>query len=219
MPPRRQRSYGGAVDDEGELARLYGPWRGRTPGDAAQLLTGYAGLWWVAGGWAIEAATGQPRVHGDLDLGVPRAEVPLLQRHLAGRLDVWAADHGTLRPLVASLGREVPGTCGNLWLRASGAEPWEYDVLLTPLVGGEWAYERDPRVHRPVEEVLVAVDGVRVLRPEVQLLHKAAHRRPKDDADFAACLPLLDADARRWLADALRTAHPGHQWIDRLRAA
>jgi len=36
---------------------------------------------------------------------------------------------------------------------------------------------------------------------------------PKDEQDFAAALPVLDAARRRWLAEALAEDHP---WRDRL---
>jgi hypothetical protein len=49
--------------DSVELAfqRLYGPWKVSTPGDARRVLEGYDGVWWIAGGWAIEAFTGVRR--------------------------------------------------------------------------------------------------------------------------------------------------------------
>lgn len=51
--------------DHDETERLYGPWAARTPDDAVDLFEGYAGRWWIAGGWAIDAFTGV-RPHGDL---------------------------------------------------------------------------------------------------------------------------------------------------------
>ena len=209
-------SYREVMQDHDEIIRLYGPWRGRTPSDAATLLEGYQGLWWVAGGWAIEAFTGRPRPHGDLDPSIPRQDVALLRDHVAGRLDVWAADRGALRPLVEPLDGPLPATCGNLWLRRSGADPWEYDVILMDVSNSIWTYKRDVRIRRPIDDILWAHDGIRYLRPEVQLLHKAPGRRPNDEEDFEACVPLLNEAARVWLAEALRTAHPGHPWIDRL---
>lgn len=204
------------ADDHDEIVRLYGPWHHRTPADAAQLLADYPGHWWIAGGWAIEAFTGSARSHGDLDISVPRADVPLLRRHLAGRLDVWAAESGTLRPLLGDLEEVLPMTCGNLWLRPSGAEPWEYDVILTPVTGGTWTYKRDDRISGPLEQTLWCGDGLAYLRPEVQLLHKAPGLRAKDQQDFDASLPLLEPTARTWLRDALDLAHPGHPWSARL---
>jgi hypothetical protein len=55
--------------------------------------------------------------------------------------------------------------------------------------------------------------GIPYGRPEIVLLYKAKHARPKDDADFAAVLPLLEPGRRRWLADALELVHPGHRWL------
>lgn len=206
------------ADDHDEIVRLYGPWRDRTPEDAAALLVGYPGPWWVAGGWAIEAFTGVPRPHGDLDLAIPRADVDLLRRHVAGRLDVWAADRGTLRPLVHD--DDAPSaSCGNLWLRRDGAAPWEYDVLLATATASTWTYERDARIARPTADILWTRLGLTYLRPEVQLLHKAPGLRPKDQHDLDACLPLLEDDARRWLRSALDLAHPGHPWSEQLATA
>ncbi|HEY8587962.1 MAG TPA: hypothetical protein VIL55_00280 [Naasia sp.] len=199
-----------------ELVRLYGPWRGRKPADAAELLRDYPGGWWIAGGWAIEAFTGVPRAHGDIDPGIPRSEVPLLRAHLRGRLDVWAADRGTLTPLVEQ-STPIPHSCGNLWLRAGGADPWEYDVTLLDVDDGRWTYKRNASISRPLEHILWESDGLRYLRPEVQLLHKAPGLRPKDQQDFDACRPLLDQAAALWLVSALKTAHPGHPWIALLR--
>ena len=121
----------GGLDGE-ELARLYGPWAGRTPADAARLLAGYPGRWWIAGGWAIEAFTGRSRHHSDLDLEVLRVDLPLLRRHLAARLDLWTADAGALRPLLPEDNPEggadtvLPPGCGQVWARASGAIATHY---------------------------------------------------------------------------------------------
>lgn len=41
-------------------------------------------------------------------------------------------------------------------------------------------------------------------------------RRPNDEADLEATLPLLDADARAWLAGFLDRIHPGHAWRSQL---
>jgi hypothetical protein len=62
-------------------------------------------------------------------------------------------------------------------------------------------------------------DGVPFLRPQAALLFKAKSMREKDEADFAAALPHLDAAARAWLRAALARAHPGHRWLESLAAA
>lgn len=195
--------------------RLYGPWAARTPDDVSALLDGYDGLWWIAGGWAIEAFTGVPRPHGDIDPSIPRSDVPRLCRHLAGRFDVWQADKGALRPMLDA-DDALPTTCGNLWLRPGGAAPWEYDVILMDVASSTWTYKRDRRITLPLGEILWESNGLSYLRPEVQLLHKAPGLRQKDRADFDACAPLLDSEQRRWLRAALETAHPGHEWLEYL---
>jgi hypothetical protein len=207
------------ADEHDELTRLYGPWRNHSPADAAALFSGYPGQWWVAGGWAIEAFTGVARDHDDIDLSIPRSDLSLLRQHLAGQLDIWAADSGTLRPLVGPAGDTLPATCGNLWLRQSGADPWEYDVILMDTTDGWWHYKRDPRVMLSIDDILWRRDGISYLRPEIQLLYKAPGLRPKDQQDFATCSPSLDSTARNWLIAALELAHPGHPWIGELRHA
>lgn len=198
-----------------ELVRLYGPWRPRTPADVAALFAGFSGTWWVAGGWAIETFTGRSRSHGDIDPSIARSDLPALRAYLAGRMDVWSADQGTLRPLVDERDA-LPETCGNLWLRHSGSDPWEYDVLLTDFDAGKWAYKRDRSITLPASELLWERDGISYLRPEVQLLHKAPGLRPQDQQDFDACLPRLSEAAAAWLRSALERAHPGHPWIHAL---
>jgi hypothetical protein len=205
-----------SVLDHDEIVRLYGPWKPRSPADAADLFSGYQGRWWIAGGWAIEAFTGHQRHHGDLDPSIPRDDVALFHQHMVGRMDVWVAASGTLRPLVEPVTAPVPSSCGNLWLRASGADPWEYDVILMNVTSSVWTYKRDARISRPLEDILWAHDGIDYLRPEVQLLHKATGLRAQDQEDFDACRPLLDDAAVDWLAHSLRTAHPGHPWLERL---
>jgi hypothetical protein len=199
-----------------ELTRIYGPWLRRTPADAAKLFDGYPGRWWVAGGWALEAFTGVRRPHADLDPSIPRHELPLLRRHLAGRMDLWSADQETLRVLLPDdEDRDsLADSCENVWARSSGAEPWQYDIILMDASDGRWVFKRDSRISRPVDEIVWSLEGVPYLRPEVQLLHKAAGLRPKDQADFAATWPLLEPNARRWLRDALELAHPAHPWLD-----
>jgi hypothetical protein len=202
------------VRDHDEIVRLYGPWRSRTPKDIAQVFDGYEGPWWIAGGWAIEAFTHVPRPHGDVDASIPRADVPALREHLRGRLDVWQADDGVMRPMVYEADL-LTGTCENLWLRPSGADPWEFEVILMHTSGDDWTYKRDDRISLPIDHILWDREGIRYLRPEIQLLHKAPRVRQKDQADLDACVDLLEPQARSWLQMALSTAHPNHPWLSR----
>ena len=202
-----------------EFERIYGPWARRTPTDVAALFDGYPGVWWVAGGWALEAFTGVAREHEDTDPSVLRRDLPLLRRHLAGRLDIWCASSGGLRPLLPDDDPDgpadgvLPEGCGQVWTRASALDPWEYDILLAPGTADEWVYKRDASLRMPMTEALWERDGVRYLRPEIQLLYKAKGLRPKDQADFDATLPFLDDRRRAWLRDGLERTLPGHPWL------
>lgn len=209
------------LDDEA-FAELYGAWAGRTPPDAAALMHGYPGTWWVAGGWALEAFTGVARDHEDLDFVVLRSDLPLLRRHLAGRLHVWTATAGALCPLLPEDDPDgaaddlLPAGCGQVWTRRSAADPWEYDILLNPGHADEWICKRDPEIRLPMASAVWRRHGVSYLMPEVQLLLKAKGDRAKDRADLDAALPLLDADRRRWLAAGIERMLPGHPWLARL---
>ena len=90
-------------------------------------------------------------------------------------------------------------------------------VMLTEVDGDEWFSRRSPLIRGRRDDLIVVYGGIPCVRAEVQLLYKAKGRRPKDELDFAACLPMLSAGAREWLRDNLWLAHPaGHPWIDRL---
>lgn len=202
--------------DKDEFTAWYGGWAPRTPQDVAALFEGYAGTWWLAGGWAIEAFTGVPREHRDIDPSILLGELDLFRTHVAGRFHPWTATTGGLKPLMPSDPGVLPEGCGQLWLRRSALEPWEYDVLLAPGDPETWVYKRDPSVTMPMAEALWEREGVRYLQPEIQLLYKAKGRRPQDQADFDSALPHLDTARRGWLANALARTLPDHPWLDHL---
>lgn len=195
-----------------EIVRRYGPWAPLTPRDAARLLADYPGRWWIAGGWAIDAATGTSRPHGDLDIGIPREDLDAFVAFAAGRWDVWAAAT-SLTPLGPGFDLPVPPHCGNLWLRPDGASPWELDVLLDAVTGPLWRYQRDRSITRPFAACVEVHDGITHLRPEVQLLLKSRHLREKDTADLRRSLPHLTEADVRWLAASLGATDPGHPWL------
>ncbi len=62
-------------------------------------------------------------------------------------------------------------------------------------------------------------DGLRYLAPEIQRLYKAKAARERDEADSAQICPVLEADARRWLHDALEPMTPDHKTVAVLRDA
>jgi len=62
-------------------------------------------------------------------------------------------------------------------------------------------------------DVLWHHHGVPFIKPEVQLLLKANGLRAKDQQDFDAASPLLEAAAAAWLRESLATVHPGRAWL------
>ncbi|WP_337457955.1 hypothetical protein [Microbacterium sp. KHB019] len=207
---------------DSEFEAVYGRWAPRTPADAARLFDGYRGAWWIAGGWALQTFTGVERHHEDLDPSVLSVELPALRSHLTGRLHVWTAASGALKPLLPHERPEgtaqelLPDGTHQLWTRRSAAHPWEYDILLSTGTAQEWIYRRDTSIRMPLSDALWELDGIRYLQPEIQLLYKARGQRPKDEADFTATVPYLDERRRSWLRDALEHTIPGHDWTRRL---
>ncbi len=151
-----------------------------------------------------------------IDPGILRAQLPLIRAHARGRLDLWAAFSGALKPVASDDPAALPDGCGQLWSRRSAADAWEYDILLGPGDPDEWQYKRDAGIRMPMVEALWERDGIRYLQPEIQLLYKAKGLRAKDQADFDTTLPFLDDHRRSWLADALERTIPAHPWLGRL---
>ncbi len=79
-----------AEQEDPEFERWYGAWDPLHPAGAAALLDGLDRPWWIVGGWAIEAFTGMPREHEDLDVSLLSSDVPAL-REAVGATE--PADH------------------------------------------------------------------------------------------------------------------------------
>lgn len=199
--------------DDAEFERLYGPWDALDPADLPGFLAEFDGEWWVVGGWAIEAFTGTPREHEDVDLVIWRRDLPAFLDLVRGRYHVWSAGAGALRPVNEDWPEPHPDA-GQVWLREHAQAPWVLDCLLSEDRGGLWVSRRDPGWVAPLAEVTwVADDGIRYMRPEVVLYHKAMQARPKDDLDRDLAWPLLDTGQQDWLRDAVRRFYgDDHAW-------
>lgn len=174
-------------------------------------MAGVAPPWWVVGGWALDLwRGGQTRPHKDIEICTPRATWPAVRERLDGYA-LWCVGAGVFTALPA--GAPVPGDRRQVWVHDRAADAWRLDVMLDPADETTWVCHRDGRVRRPLAEAVGrTADGIPYLRPEIVLLLKARHVRPKDEADFAACLPLLDAAARAWLREALAALEPDSPW-------
>jgi hypothetical protein len=89
-------------------------------------------------------------------------------------------------------------------------------VFLAESSDGEWIFRRNPKVHMPISTIgFHPLWGLPYLAPEIVLLFKAKHLEARDRVDFDHAIPALsvDADALRWLRDAIEKTHPGHEWL------
>ena len=213
---------GGNNDAERVFQELYGPWKPASIEDIRDWFGSWDRPWWLVGGFAIDAFTGTPRTHGDIDIGIFRRDVPALHDHLGGQFHLWSAGSGSLRPLLypeAGIDSpELPAWAGQLWVRRRSTEPWLVDVLTAKDRDGRWTSRLDPGVALPIEDVVWIPEtgrfaGLRVLRPEFVLAYKARHDTEKDRVDLERTLPLLDTRSRESLHDLVATAHPGHVWL------
>jgi len=193
-------SFGEAVNslDRASFHALYGPWDPMPPDELAALLAGGGARYAIAGGRAARVGA-EPRGHGDTDVAIAAADLGAVRVALRD-WHLWEANDGALRPLLP--GVAPTPDCEQLWVRRAAGQPWRFELLLDRLsTDQEWVCKRDPRIRRRWSQAVHDVGGVRYLRPEVALLFKARHDRPKDRADLLAA-QLGPAD-RDWLADAL----------------
>lgn len=194
-----------------------GEWRPLSPAELRTILDGQPARWWIAGGRALELFAARSwRAHGDVDAGILRADQARVFAALERDWELHAAHAGRLTRLrpgeLASL------EANSIWCRAGAGEPWRFELLLDSSDGDDWVFRRDPAVRVPIAELVRhGADGCPYLRPDVQLLYKAKHQRPRDDADFTAVVPLLDRESRGWLRRALTRVDPNHPWLERLQ--
>ncbi|KOV68295.1 amino acid transporter [Streptomyces sp. AS58] len=195
-----------------------GRWVPDRPEDVAEVFAEADFPWWIAGGYAIELAVGRElRPHGDLDVLVLRRDQALV-RDLLACWHLYVADppgQGELRPWCP--GEVLQSPLHDIWCRRTPEAPWSMQLMLDEAEGTQWVSRRAAEIRLPIDRLgRMSEAGIPYLAPEVQLFYKAKATRDKDEIDFVAVLPLLDAPARVWLADAIKVMAPGHPWIRRL---
>jgi hypothetical protein len=182
----------------------------------AAFMASYDAEWWVVGGWAIDAFTGQHRPHEDIDAVIWRRDLPGFRAMVGERHHIWSAGSGAIRPLNDDWPEPHEGA-GQVWLRDHSKGPWFLDCLLAEDRDGLWVSRRDEQHVAPLTDVTwVAADGIRYMRPEVVLHHKARIDRAKDRADLEVAWPLLGETEQAWLRDAVRRERADHPWLERM---
>jgi hypothetical protein len=190
-------------------------WHPWTPTEVAEQMRPVAVPWCVIGGWAIDLFLGTPtRFHEDLEISVLRADFEPVRDALSG-YEFFVVGDGEVRALPR--GATPPDHRHQNWVLDVGAGAWRVDVMLELGDTNTWVFRRDPSITAPRAFMVGrSADGIPYLGPHGALLYKAKGARPKDELDFAACLPRLAAPERTWLRDTLTRVHPDHPWIAQL---
>jgi hypothetical protein len=185
----------------------------------AGLMKGFPHLWWVSGGWAIDAFLDRvSREHEDLEIGIARQDQACLHAHLVGwrlyKLVPRQYDVNLVRWLEADY-LELP--IHQIVARNEESSPPEFEFFLNEVWDGEWRFRIQPSIRRPVEESYLQTEqGIPVIAPEIQLLYKSRLHRSKDEHDFRTVLGHLSPAQRSWLKQALEAFRPGDPWLDAL---
>ena len=187
-------------------------WDAWTPQEAAGRLSHLDVPWRIAAGWAIDLFLGKERrEHEDLEIAVPADRFDEVAAALS-ELEFHVVTRGVAEPVDQAA--ELMKTVHQTWGLDRAANVWRVDVFRELHDGDHWLARRDESIRLPYDELIEhTADGIPYERPEVVLLFKAKHSRPKDEADLAAVLPHLSRERRQLLADWIAQVHPGHFWL------
>ncbi|MEV6757192.1 hypothetical protein [Streptomyces sp. NPDC051214] len=207
-----QLPSGGIERSPHEIEALHARWSSCwTPSEVAQRLSGISTPWYVAAGWALELFRGrQTRAHGDIEIGIPAASFPEIRDRFPG----YVFDAVGSGRIWENAPPEALAAIHQTWLRDPATGNYLLDVFREPHDGDTWLYRRDARIRFPYSDIIHRTqDGIPYLAPELVLLFKAKHARPKDQTDFEATVPHMTSAQRETLAQLLARVHPGHLWI------
>jgi hypothetical protein len=204
---------GGGIElSPAEIEALDAKWSSSwTPSAVARRLAGIATPWCVAAGWALDLFQGtRTRTHGDIEIAIPAAGFP----EVRSRFPEYAFDAVSSGRIWENATPEVLAATHQTWLRDPATGDYLLDVFREPHDGDTWICRHDETIRLPYSEIIHQTEeGIPYLIPELVLLFKAKHTRPKDQADFDRTVPLLTRTRRDTLAELLAHAHPGHRWL------
>jgi hypothetical protein len=192
-------------------------WEAWRPQELEPRLRGLDVPWRVSAGWAIDLFLGgERREHEDLEIAVPADRFDEVAAALA-ELDFHVVSRGIAAPVAEA--HASMQTIHQTWGLDRRASRWRVDVFREPFDDDGWVARRDESIRLPYTELIEHTpEGIPYERPEVVLLFKAKHSRAKDEADLAAVLPRLSPERRALLAEWIGRVHPGHFWLDDVRA-
>ena len=185
-----------------------------TPDQVARHLAGTSTPGYVAAGWALDLFRGvQTREHGDIEIAIPAARFPEVRDRFPG----YIFDTVSSGRIWENAAPAVLAATHQTWLRDPATGNYLLDVFREPHDGDTWICRRDETIRLPYSEIIHHTpDGVPYLAPELVLLFKAKHARPKDEADFDTTIPHMTPAQRTTLAGLLARVHPGHRWLANL---
>jgi hypothetical protein len=198
-----------------ELDALEGRWASSwTPEEVARRLAGVAAPWCVAAGWALDLFRGeQTRAHGDIEIAVPASDFGEVRDRFPGYVFDGVGD----RRIWEAATPEVLAVTHQTWLRDPATGDYLLDVFREPHDGPLWICRHDETIRLPYSDIILhSADGVPYLTPELVLLFKAKHARPKDQADFESIVPHLSSAQRSTLAELIGRVYPDHRWLAQL---
>jgi hypothetical protein len=168
----------------------------------------------VAAGWALDLFRGgQTRQHGDIEIAVPAANFA----EIRDRFPEYAFDTVSSGWIWEEASPRVLNATHQTWLRDRATGNYLLDVFREPHDGETWICRHDETIRLSYTAIIShTADGIPYLVPELVLLFKAKHTRPKDQADFDAAIPHMTAAQRQTLAILLDGVHPGHHWLAQL---
>ena len=198
-----------------EIEALHARWSSRwRPSQVAAHLAGTSAPWCVAAGWALDLFRGmQTRDHGDIEIAIPAAAFPEIRDRFPG----YVFDVVSSGRIWKDASPDVLAVTHQTWLRDVATGNYLLDVFREPHDGETWICRHDETIRLPYSEIIHHTPGgIPYLAPELVLLFKAKHARPKDQADFDETIPQMTAAQRQTLAGFLARAHPGHRWLANL---
>lgn len=169
--------------------------------------------WILAGGVALQQFVGKAyRTHEDIDILVQRADQRSIPRYIPDKQLFVAEIPGQLTPFDVQKYYDKP--IQDIWCLNSDHIAWSLQIMLFDAENGFWIYKRDPVIRLPLSQIYFEKEGVKILKPEIQLLYKSNTVRPKDQLDFEAIIPLLSENAKLWLCEALMICYNNkHLWL------
>ena len=210
----------------------------------AEVMSTYSRPWCLCGGWAVDAWLGrETREHRDFDVTLFADDYQEFFNHLSGWNMVahCGPDPGVVTEpwdgraldLPAHLHARPPGAENHERLLRWVTPPFEgekdgldIEFVINEAEDGEWLLNREPRISLPLDRCWRDSEaGMPTAAPGVILFYKATAyhddprfqgRRPYDESDFFALLPLVGQAERRWLAESIEAARPGHPWLERI---